>query len=106
MTRATGRTFTYRDLTPDAFVGEIPRGRWFRVSQEVVLNDVGVANGVIRVWLDGALVIEKERLTIRSNPATLIGTVKADVHYSARDTEWLAAPSETAVGISQVVVRN
>ena len=96
----------HRDLTPKSFDGKLPLGRWFRVSQEVVLNAPGQSNGALRVWIDGDLVIEREGLSIRNNAQTVLGQLKANVHYSTRDVEWLAAPKDTGVSLSQIVVRN
>ena len=32
-----------------------PSGRWINVEQEVILNEAGKKNGIIRLWLDGEL---------------------------------------------------
>ena len=37
---------------------EIPRGRWVSLEQEVELNTPGVADGTLRVWIDGSLVLD------------------------------------------------
>jgi hypothetical protein len=44
----------------------IPRGRWVKIDQEVILNEPDLENGVLRVWLDGALAIDKADIAYRS----------------------------------------
>lgn len=46
-----------------------PKGRWISIEQEVVLNDAGARNGLIRLWIDGALRFEKSALVFRDAKA-------------------------------------
>jgi|SRR5258707_10533847 polysaccharide lyase-like protein len=41
---------------------DVPRGRWFRIEQEVILNAPKQANGKLLVWIDGVLAGERSDL--------------------------------------------
>jgi hypothetical protein len=60
---------------------EFPRGRWVSIEQEVVLNTPNEQNGLIRLWLDGQLVVEKTDLKLRSDANVRLAGVAANVHY-------------------------
>ncbi len=40
---------TKKDLVP---------GRWHKLEQELVMNDVGQSNGKVRLWLDGDIIVD------------------------------------------------
>jgi hypothetical protein len=54
-------------------------GRWLLLEQEIVLNSLGAANGELRVWQDGRMVMEKKSLVFRSQPAVELAGVLAEV---------------------------
>jgi len=60
-----------------------PRGRWFRIEQEVVLNTPKQANGKLTVWVDGALVGERGDLVFRTDAAVAVIGVSAEVSMEA-----------------------
>jgi hypothetical protein len=77
----------------------IAKGRWIKVDEEVILNAPGQDNGVLRVWVDGALAIDRTDLSYRSKPEVTIAGVSADVRYGREDAN--AAPSaDTKIWIS------
>ena len=43
-----------------------PRGRWVKVEQEVVLNTPKQADGILRVWADGRLAMDRTDMTYRT----------------------------------------
>jgi hypothetical protein len=55
-----------------------PRGHWVSVEQEVVLNTPGQADGLVRLWLDGEMVMENTGVTLRKDAATRITGVTAE----------------------------
>ena len=63
----------------------IPRGRWVQIDQEVVLNASDQENGILRVWIDGALAIDKADIAYRVKPDIALAGVAADVFYSGDD---------------------
>ncbi len=59
----------------------IPVNHWVKIEQELVLNEPGKENGVVRLWVDGTLVIDDERVLLRESPETLFDGVIAAVGY-------------------------
>lgn len=53
---------------------ELPRGKWVRLEQEVKLNAPGAHDGILRLWLDGELVLDGE-LTNTQKTAAITGVV-------------------------------
>ena len=79
----------------------LPRGQWVSLEQEIVLNAPGAKDGALRVWADGALVLEKTGLVIREKPETQISGVLAETTLSAqagtplpKDQKILLSPPE------------
>jgi hypothetical protein len=76
-----------------------PRARWVKIDQEVVLNSPGESDGVLRIWMDGDLALERKDIAYRSKPEVGLNGVAAKVFYGAPDAiAW--APSETTIWIS------
>jgi hypothetical protein len=59
----------------------LPKGRFMRIEQELVLNAPGEANGTARLWLDGELKAETKRLELRKDTSATIAGVLADIGY-------------------------
>jgi hypothetical protein len=66
-------------------VFQIPRGRWVQFEQEVVLNDTDMRNGIVRVWIDGALRFENTNVVFRENDTAKVTGVLAEVVPMGRD---------------------
>lgn len=60
---------------------KLPKGRWAKVEQEVVLNTPKAGNGILRMWVDGELALERKDMNYRAGEASL-SAVLADVHYT------------------------
>lgn len=86
------------------FVGAaFPLGRWVALTQELKLNTPGVANGWIKVWLDGQLVLNQRGLTFRNTDALAIDRLYFDVFYGGNDDTW-AAPKDTVIEFAEFEV--
>ncbi len=59
----------------------LPKGRWARVEQELVLNTPGAADGIARLWLDGELKVEDKEVALRKDKSAAIIGVLADIGY-------------------------
>ena len=81
-----------------------PAGRWVNVEQEVILNDAGKKNGIVRLWLDGELVGENTKLGLRGDDTIVMSGVMADVHYGSVNNA-AAAPADAQIQLSPFVVR-
>lgn len=71
----------------------LARGKWTALEQEVILNTAGKADGVVRVWLDGKLAIERTKLALRRNDGTLLSGVQSEVVARPKSKD---APSKPA----------
>jgi hypothetical protein len=79
---------------------EIPRGRWVKVEQEVVLNaPANQENGILRVWIDGALAIDKNDFVYRNKGDVRLSGVAADLFYGGEDTV-ARSPADAKVLVS------
>jgi YD repeat-containing protein len=85
-------------LVIDAERVRLPLGRWTRLEQEVILNTPGQANGVVRVWIDGELHLDKGGLALRSDGEMAFEGVIANVAYVGR------AGGKSAIGSEEAVV--
>lgn len=69
-------------------------GAWHTIRQEVKLNDVGQANGFIRVWYDEELVIEIVDLRLRTQDSVLIEGMMHTIFFGGSSDGWEAARDE------------
>lgn len=63
-----------RSLGNDRGGFRLEKGRWISLEQEVVLNAPGHKNGLVRIWVDGALRFEKSGLVFRDKAAGTLET--------------------------------
>jgi polysaccharide lyase-like protein len=82
----------------------IPRGRWVKIDQEVILNEPDQENGILRVWLDGALAIDKADIAYRVKPTLTLTGVAADIFYNGEDVAG-RAPADATVMLSPFEIR-
>jgi hypothetical protein len=59
----------------------LPKARWTRVEQELVLSTPGAADGVVRLWLDGELKAETTQAQLRQDAGSGLVGVLADIGY-------------------------
>lgn len=48
------------------------RGRWYAIEYQVFLNTPGIANGWVKIWVDGVLKGTKSNLNIRGNGGSTV----------------------------------
>jgi hypothetical protein len=100
--QAQVRTVTAADpkgtiYAADANGLELQRGRWSRLEQEVVLNQPGEKDGILRVWVDGKLRLADTAMVFRKDERSLLRGVIADVHYSNGALTAMPSPKTTAL---------
>lgn len=83
---------------------EFPRGRWVKLEQEVVLNTPKQANGVVRVWIDGKLAVERTDVDYRAKADVTVSGVAADVFYGTEDGSG-PAPKDAKVSLTPFELR-
>ena len=59
-----------------ASIGSLEFDRWYAIENEVWLNTPGLSDGVVRVWVDGSLVISSTTVNIRGSKTTRIARVQ------------------------------
>ncbi len=79
-------------------------GRWTRIEQEVVLNTPGRNNGVLRVWIDRQLVLERFDVGYRNADVQNIEGVSGNTHFT-RAATWAQPPSDTKMRLSPLELR-
>ena len=82
----------------------LPRGRWARVDQELVLNAPKKKDGIYRIWVDGALVVDRRDLELRAGPGMTVSGVAVSVFYGGEDAI-ARAPRDTRIWLSPFEVR-
>jgi hypothetical protein len=82
----------------------LPRGRWVKLEQEVVLNAPGEANGIARIWVDGALAVDRSDLLYRAKGDVGLAGVAADLFYSG-DHMKSRSPADAKVLLSPFEIR-
>ena len=92
-------TGTYGDfwIWPGALLA---RNRWYCIEQYVRLNRPGVSDGVMRVWVDGRLAMERSNMRLRNVDRLRIETVWLDVYHGGAET----SPYDQHLYIDNVVV--
>ena len=85
---------------------EFPRGKWVKLEQEVVLNTPKKNDGILRVWVDGTLAIDRTDMTYRARPDVTVSKVSIDAFYgSGPDDPQTAATKDAKVWLSPLEVR-
>ena len=85
---------------------EFPRGKWVKLEQEVVLNTPKKNDGILRVWVDGTLAIDRTDMTYRAKPDVAVSHVSVDVFYgSGPDDPQAAVAKDAKVWLSPLEAR-
>jgi Polysaccharide lyase 14 len=85
---------------------KLPRGRWVSFAEEVKLNTPGKSDGVLRVWVDDQLQLEREDLSYREDGKLGFTGVRADTHFVQPGTvSWAPAPKSTRLLMTPLIVR-
>jgi hypothetical protein len=83
---------------------QFPRGRWVKLEEEVVLNTPRQANGILRVWADGKLVVERTDMTYSTKPETTIAGAAVDVFYGTEDKN-ASVPKDAKIWLTPLELR-
>ncbi len=65
----------------------IPRGEWVKIEQEIVLNDPGIQNAIVRYWVNGVLKSENKEAELRVAPDVTIVGVAAELYFGTQRTD-------------------
>lgn len=75
------------------------KGGWHRVTTEVVMNKPGKSDGVLRLWVDGDLKLERTDVVWRKSEDIAITGVAADISYGGLESA-SAAPKDEKIHLS------
>jgi hypothetical protein len=67
------------------------RGRWMEVKTQFVMNTPGQSNGVLRSWLDGELVLNRDNFRFRDIDTLKVDRFYFSTFYGGSSADW--APS-------------
>jgi hypothetical protein len=59
----------------------LPRGAWFRIDQEVIMNTPGLMDGQVKLWIDGQLRASTKAAGLRKSADMFIQGVAVDVFF-------------------------
>lgn len=71
-------------------------GAWTSVAEEVVVNTSGAADGAVRVWVDGQMVIEQEHIVLRESAEVKVEGLLFSTFFGGHDTSWASPVSQYA----------
>ena len=70
-------------------------GRWQHLEQEVIVNHLGAFDGVLRVWVDGELVVNQNDMLYRVADNVLVAGLMFSTFFGGHDPSW-ASPRTQA----------
>ncbi len=82
---------------------EIQRGKWQQIKTFVKLNSPGKKDGIIRTWLDGREVLNKQDLRFRAGDDLKIERFLFSVFYGGSGPEW-APPHDMRLYLDEFVL--
>jgi len=104
-----GEVYAYLP-TSDAYGTSIGRGNWrfqpgiwYHLEQEVTLNQPTRANGRVRVWLDGNLVLDEGNLEFRTVDQLQIDGLFFSTFFGGNDASW-ATPQDVYIDFADFTV--
>ena len=71
-------------------------GRWTRIGLEVSLNTPGTADGRMRLWIAGNLVVDQDGVMYRTDPTMAIDGLMFSTFFGGRSEAWASPISQSA----------
>jgi hypothetical protein len=71
-------------------------GQWQRLEQEVILNHVGKNDGVLRVWVDGRLLVNRTDILYRVNNYVFVTGLMFSTFFGGHDPSWASPKTQMA----------
>jgi hypothetical protein len=72
-------------------------GQWQRLEQEVVVNHIGRNDGVLRVWVDGKLLISRTDMLYRVDSNVLVTGLMFSTFFGGHDPSWASPKTQIAL---------
>jgi len=93
-----------RGISLERGAWRFPRGKWTRLEQEVILNTPGKPDGMVRVCVNGKLMMEKTGLVYRTTRDVTISGIMAHVFFGGKKPSW-ASTKDTIVRMTPFDLR-
>jgi hypothetical protein len=71
-------------------------GQWQHIEQEVIVNQLGSPNGVLRVWVDGSLVVNRSDISYRVVDSVLVTGLMFSTFFGGHDPTWASPRTQSA----------
>ena len=71
-------------------------GRWQHLEQEVMVNHLGALDGVLRVWVDGELVVKRSDMLYRVADNVLVTGLMFSTFFGGHDPSWASPRTQSA----------
>ncbi|MTK63615.1 MAG: hypothetical protein F8N15_03575 [Methanobacterium sp.] len=84
---------------------DFKRGVWYAIEERVKLNEPGKKDGILQVWIDDSLVLDRTNVLYRTvdNPDTKIGRLAFESFLGGSTPDW-AAPQNESMDIADLVI--
>ena len=70
-------------------------GVWYKIRQQIKMNDPGIANGIFRIWLNDELVLDQQDRLIRLKPELKIDCMYFSTFFGGSNDRWATSKDET-----------
>ena len=71
-------------------------GAWTSIAEEVVMNTPGAADGTVRVWVNGRLVIDQGGIVLRERPGVGVDGLLFATFFGGHDKSWASPVAQYA----------
>jgi hypothetical protein len=71
-------------------------GQWQRLEQEVIINNISQNDGVLRVWVDGKLVVNRMDIVYRVDEEVLVAGLMFSTFFGGHDPSWSSPNTQKA----------
>ena len=72
-------------------------GQWQRLEQEIIVNHIKYKDGVLRVWMDGRLVIDRADMLYRVDDNVLVNGLMFSTFFGGHDPSWASPKTQVAL---------
>jgi hypothetical protein len=81
-------------ISPGAWT--FTQGQWQHLEQEVIVNHLGASDGVLRVWVDGDLVVNRTDMLYRVSDSVLVAGLMFSTFFGGHDPSWASPRTQAA----------
>jgi len=104
--------YAYVANAPSGRYASIARGAaslrsdaWLKLSEEIILNDPDRDNGLLRLWVEGQLVLERRDLAFRRDASLRIDGLMFSSFFGGNDPSW-ASPRDQELRFREFSLRS